>query len=160
MAPPRDRLLGSFSKRSYTKSPESAPVPCEMDAALMTEAEPTIAGVYLDEAERLWRSVYAFSGDREVAGDAVAEAFAQCIRRGEAIRSPKAWVWKAAFRLAAAELKERGRWRPLPDDRAYELPEPQTDLIRALATLTLHQRAAFLLKHYAGYDARGIGDIL
>src|SRR4051794_34498177 len=121
-----------MSKRSYTKPAESVPVTGEMDSALVTDRKATIAGVYLDEAERLWRSIYGFTGDREMARDVVAEAFAQCIRRGDAIHSPRAWVWKAAFRLAAAELKERGRWRPLPEDQTYELPESQTDLIRAL----------------------------
>lgn len=44
-----------------------------------------------------------------------AEAFAQCLRRGEGVRSPRAWVWTAALRLASAELKEQRRHLPLAD---------------------------------------------
>jgi RNA polymerase sigma factor (sigma-70 family) len=33
-------------------------------------------------------------------------------------------------------------------------------LLQALASLPAHQRAAFLLRHVGGYDARGIGEIL
>ncbi|TMK86784.1 MAG: hypothetical protein E6G44_01900, partial [Actinobacteria bacterium] len=47
--------------------------------------------LYRDERDRMWRAVFAFAGDREVASDAVAEAFAQALRRGAAIRSPERW---------------------------------------------------------------------
>ncbi|HJP65116.1 MAG TPA: hypothetical protein VKA30_02300 [Actinomycetota bacterium] len=63
--------------------------------------------LYRQEGARLWRSVYAFTADREVTNDAVAEAFAQLLRRGQDVRKPRAWVWKAAFRIAAGELKRR-----------------------------------------------------
>ena len=48
--------------------------------------------VYRDHGDRLWRAVLAFAGDPEVASDAVAEAFAQALRRGDAIREPDRWV--------------------------------------------------------------------
>lgn len=62
-------------------------------------------------------SIFANAQDRAVTDDAVAEAFAQCLRRGEEIRSPRAWVRTTAFRLAAAELMERSRHLPLADAR-------------------------------------------
>lgn len=65
----------------------------------------------LFEAEhaRLWRSLLAHTGDPDVASDAAAEAFAQAVRRGEAVRDPAAWVWRAAFRIAAGQLAVRRR---------------------------------------------------
>ena len=36
--------------------------------------------VYREHADRLWRAVFLASGDRDVADDAVAEAFAQALR--------------------------------------------------------------------------------
>jgi DNA-directed RNA polymerase specialized sigma24 family protein len=33
----------------------------------------------------MWQAVFAFAGDPEVASDAVAEAFTQALRRGDAI---------------------------------------------------------------------------
>jgi DNA-directed RNA polymerase specialized sigma24 family protein len=35
---------------------------------------------------RLWRGVFAFAGDRQIADDAVAEAVAQALRRGQKLR--------------------------------------------------------------------------
>ena len=88
--------------------------------------------LYQDEGSRLWRAVFAYGGDAEVASDAVAEAFAQCIRRGDEVRDPRAWVWRSAFRIAAGELKERGRQQELgTEDRPHEIPEEVGDLMNA-----------------------------
>ncbi len=87
--------------------------------------------LYREHGERLWRAVMAFTGDREVASDAVAEAFAQALRRGDAIRDPLRWIWRAAFRIAAGELKERGRFRDASADPGYDPDEPVTDLLEA-----------------------------
>jgi hypothetical protein len=60
-----------------------------------------------DEQARLWQALWAFGGDREIAAEAVAEAFAQGVRRGDAVVDPAAWVWKAAFRICAGLLAAR-----------------------------------------------------
>src|SRR5437762_3012389 len=90
------------------------------DARVSASTGDRIEALYRDEGARLWRSVYAFTGDREVTNDAVAEAFAQALNRGDAIRDPRAWVWKAAFRIAAGELKRR----TLAPPRAAESQDP------------------------------------
>src|SRR5436190_1188245 len=100
--------------------------------------------LYRERGDRLWRAVLAYSGDPEVASDAVAEAFAQALRRGDAIRNPDAWVWRAAFRIAAGELADRGRRaQPAADVRArsYDMPEPADELVAALSHLSPKQRA-------------------
>jgi len=120
-----------------------------------------LGAVYEAEAARLWRAVFAFSRDRAVTDDAVSEAFAQCLGRGDAIRDPRAWVWRAAFRLAAGELRNRGR-----TVRLQELPvtQPLTEdpsrLLAALASLPTNQRAVVLLHGYAGYGTDEIAEIL
>lgn len=63
--------------------------------------------VYREHGERLWRTVLLFSRDRDVASDAVAEAFTQALARGGEIRALPGWVWRTAFRVAAGELKAR-----------------------------------------------------
>jgi RNA polymerase sigma-70 factor (ECF subfamily) len=120
-----------------------------------------LEGIYRQHGDRLWRAVLAFSGDREVASDAVAEAFAQALGRGDAIRRPLPWLWKAAFRIAAGELKSRGvnldgRVR----GASYEPAEPATDLLRALARLSAKQRASIVLHHYAGYPVKDVAAII
>jgi len=47
--------------------------------------------LYREQGDRLWRAVLAFAGDPEVASDAVAETFAQALRRGDAVRDPERW---------------------------------------------------------------------
>src|SRR5262245_53877935 len=53
---------------------------------------------------RLWRALLAFTGDAELASDAESEAFAQVLRRGDAVDDVAAWVWRSAFRIAAGLL--------------------------------------------------------
>lgn len=109
--------------------------------------------LYRTVADRVWRAVLAYAGDPEVASDAVAEAFAQCLRRGDAVREPDRWIWRTAFRIAAGEMKQRGRRSDLLPDTAYEIEEGVTDLIRALSILPQKQRAALVLHYYGGYTA-------
>jgi RNA polymerase sigma-70 factor, ECF subfamily len=117
-----------------------------------------IEALYRKDGDRLWWALLAWSGDREIASDAVAEAYAQVLRRGPEVRDPGAWVWRVAFRVAAGELKRRGRFGP-PADAAYELPEP-SELFAALAQLSDRQRAAVVLHHLAGYPLKEIAAVL
>jgi len=59
-----------------------------------------LEAVFREDGDRLWRALVTFSGDPDLASDAVAEAFAQALRRGDALRDPQAWVWRVSFRLA------------------------------------------------------------
>ena len=116
--------------------------------------------MYREHGVRLWRAVLLASGSREVADDAVAEAFAQALRRGDALRDPAAWVWRVAFRVATGELKERGRVEAFKDERVAGMPDPFIDLWRALARLPLKQRASVVLADYAGWSHREIASAL
>ena len=103
----------------------------------------------------LWRAVLAYSGATDVADEAVAEAFAQLLRRGDGVDDPAAWAWRSAFRIAAGELKRRGR-APVPGavpDVGVSVPEPALDLIAALHHLTDQQRACVVLCDLAGHPA-------
>ena len=92
----------------------------------------------------MWRAVLAFAGDPEVAADSVAEAFAQALRRGDAIRDPGRWVWRAAFRIAAGELKLRRTTTALgPPQGWYALDTEAMELIETLKRLPPKQRAAW-----------------
>jgi RNA polymerase sigma-70 factor, ECF subfamily len=115
--------------------------------------------LYREHGDRMWRSVLAFAGDADVASDAVAEAFAQALRRGDAIREPERWLWRAAFRIAAGDLKDRGRRAPLVEE-AYEMEEPARELVAALAKLSQKQRASVVLHHAGGYPVKEIAAIL
>ena len=115
--------------------------------------------VYREEAPRMWRALTAFSGSRDIAQDAVAEAFAQAIRRGDAVHSPERWVWRAAYRIAAGELHRRRPLVPLTLEVSTPAEETAWELRSALAELPAQQRAALVLHYYAGYPASDIARI-
>lgn len=116
--------------------------------------------IFRAEGDRLWRAVFAFSHDAEIASDAVAEAFAQCIRRGDQVQAPERWIWRSAFKIAAGELNHRSRWSELEREPQYEMPEGEGRVVIALRALSPHQRAAVILTDYAGYDAKAVGEML
>jgi RNA polymerase sigma-70 factor (ECF subfamily) len=116
--------------------------------------------VYRREAPRMWRALVAFSGDTEIASDAVAEAFAQAIRRGDAIRSLQAWVWKAAYNIAGGELKRRSQYRFEVVESPVDPVEPAWELRRALLQCSQNQRAALVLHYYAGYRSAEIARMI
>lgn len=124
-------------------------------------AESELQLLFEAEASRILRALIAYTADREVANDAMAEAFAQALGRGEELRSPRRWVWRAAFRIAAGEMKAARRGhRQVTEDPGYEMPEPALDLIATLAKLSPRQRAALILRHYAGYSTREVAEML
>ncbi len=119
-----------------------------------------LEGLYRAQGGRMWQAVLAFSKDPEVASDAVAETFAQALRRGGAIRHPERWLWRTVFRVAAGELKERKRSKTLIEEGSYEMEEPARDLLVALSRLPPKQRASIVLHHAAGYPAKEISAII
>ena len=115
--------------------------------------------VFREQSPRMWRALTAFCGSRDIAQEAVAEAFAQAAGRGGAIRSPERWVWKTAYRIAAGELKQWGSVVPLSGDAPIVENEPAWELRSALRCLPSRQRAALVLHYYAGYRASDIARI-
>jgi len=120
-----------------------------VDNEASADLHSTIEDVYAAEAAKLWRALVAFAGDRELASDAVAEAFAQLIGRGIGVRDPAAWVWRAGFKIAGGELARARRPGPgvefIPP--AGQAADAVVDLMRALQQLPKRQRAVVVL-HY------------
>jgi RNA polymerase sigma-70 factor (ECF subfamily) len=116
--------------------------------------------LYRDDGARLERALVLFAGDRDIARDAVAEAFAQAMRAGDRLFDRRSWVWRAAFRIAAGELQDRRRRSSALPERGYEMPEPVVDLVRALAQLSPKQRACVVLFHYGDYSTKDVANII
>lgn len=131
------------------------------DADVRTEQRSTWEDAYRAEAPHLWRSLLLFSGSREIASDAMAEAFAQGIARGDAVRTPGAWVWRAAFALARGELASGPHDEELVDHSVDDgSADELLDVMAALRRLSPMQRASVVLHHYMGYPVREIAVIL
>ena len=130
------------------------------DAPPQVDHTTRVERVYREDGARLWRAILAFTGDPDTTSDVVAEAFAQLLHRGDAVRSPQRWVWRAAFRIAAGELKRRRDATPLVDDSVDASSGEAVDVLGALRSLPPKQRAAVVLRHYLGYTPREIATIL
>jgi RNA polymerase sigma-70 factor (ECF subfamily) len=104
-----------------------------------------------EEAPRLWRALVAYSGDPDIASDALAEAFAQALAAADRLRTPAGWIWHVAFRVTAGELKRRRALTAMDcsPHPSYGLPEPLDDLMNALTSLSSNQRLAVVLHDYA-----------
>lgn len=137
------------------------PYTAGVESAVSEEARRrTVERLYREQRSRLWRALVGFTGDPDLANDALAEAFAQLLSRGTGIRNPEPWVWKASFRIAAGELK---RWRqhlPSSRERFYEMPEPADHLLAALARISPNQRLAVVLHDYADRPTEEVAAVL
>lgn len=126
-------------------------------AVAQLQATSEVEAVYREDGDRLWRALFAFAGDENVASDAVAEAFAQALRRGSAIRDVRSWVWRSAFRLAKGDLKRRSgmKFGPMPEGE-FQDAHPDEQLLAALQRLTSQQRAVIVLHYYVDCPVREI----
>jgi RNA polymerase sigma factor (sigma-70 family) len=129
------------------------------EALRRKESTSEVERTYREHGPRLWRSILALTGSADMTNDVVAEAFAQCLQRGPEVRSPSKWVWKAAFRIAAGQLKERGRQAEL-EDVLFDPPEAAVELMWALRQLAPRQRAVVVLRYYGGYRPVEIAEII
>jgi RNA polymerase sigma-70 factor, ECF subfamily len=116
--------------------------------------------VFRDAAPGLWRTIFAFSaGQRRVADDAVAEAFARALERAGQIRDPVPWLYRTALRLAAADLRLQRRERQAMASGSEE-PVAFTAglgaLVPALRQLSPAQRAAIVLHYEADQPVREV----
>ena len=130
------------------------------DERVAIEERAALEELYRRIGGKLWRSLTAYAGDPELARDAVAEAFTQALGRGADLRDPEAWIWRAAFKIAAGELKRRSSRGVVETDLVYEMPESVKDVIAALRHLPPRQRAVVVFHDYADRPAEEIARIL
>jgi len=117
--------------------------------------------VYRDHGRVLWRSLFAYTGGRrEVADDAVAEAFARALAHADRIRDPVAWLYRVAFRIAAAEMRRERGLEALPEMATGREEDSLPGLLAALRHLSPAQRAAVYLHYQADQPVAIVGERL
>jgi RNA polymerase sigma-70 factor (ECF subfamily) len=124
------------------------------------EARERVSTAYREQGPTMWRALYSFTGDREIASDALAEAFARALRDCDRVRDPAAWTWRVAFRIASAELRRRSSEHASVTDDLYEPEDPVPELMTALGQISPNQRLAVLLHDYADRPTSEIAAIL
>ena len=120
-----------------------------------------VEAVFRSVHHRLWRSLLLFTGDAELASDAVAEAFAQVLRRGAAVDDVEAWVWRSAFRIAGGLVAERSNSTDLGAvDGSTPLTGSLVEFFGLLEDLSPQQRACVALRYVGEYTSPEIGELL
>ncbi|MDH4113114.1 MAG: sigma-70 family RNA polymerase sigma factor [Actinomycetota bacterium] len=126
----------------------------------MTAEVDRVERAYRDLGARLWRALLGYTGDPEIASDALAEAFAQALARGNDLRSLEDWVWTSAFRIAAGMLKKQHMGEQLPSEERYGLPEPVADLVHALSRISKQQRLAVVMHDYGDRPTHEVATVM
>jgi RNA polymerase sigma-70 factor (ECF subfamily) len=121
------------------------------EVRIAAETEHDFDRLFREEGPGVWRTIYAFTGGRrDVAEEAVAEAFARAIAYAPGIRDPLRWIYRVAFRVARDELRrERGQG---PQAETVQAPPELNGLMQALRELSPNQRAALVLRHVVDLD--------
>ena len=120
-----------------------------------------VEAVFRSVHRRLWRSLLLFTGDAELASDAVAEAFAQVLRRGDAVDDVEAWVWRSAFRIAGGLVAARSSSTDLGAvDGSTPLTGSLVEFFGLLGDLSPQQRACVALRYVGEYTSPEIGELL
>lgn len=123
------------------------------------ERERDYAALYREIGPQLWRAILVYAGGRrEVADDAVGEAFARAMESDVVIRRPFPWLYRTAFRIAAAELRQGDTPHAVADVRFDDVAT--ADLMRALRRLSPSQRAAVYLHYQADLPVREVARLM
>ena len=118
--------------------------------------------IWRESGATIWRSVYAYAGGiREVADDAVAEAFARAMAHDADVRDPSPTSTGSRSASRPPTWCAGSRRRPtcprsaIADPSANGLP----DLFRALRELTPAQRAAVYLHYRVDLPVREVARV-
>ncbi len=140
----------------------------------------------VDHGDRLYSLALRITRDRDLAADAVQEAFATALQRAAGFRGDSSlgtWLHRIVYTKAIDILRARGREAPLvdedqappgsEDDRVGGAPtwsrppdeillgaETREALERALAQITPMQRLVFELREIEGRDTEEVAGIL
>lgn len=119
--------------------------------------------------DRMWAVALRTVGDRELAADAVQEAFISAFRRADRFRGDSAvttWLHRITVNAAIDRLRREKPTSPLPDidpaDRhdRHDQAETAMDVRAALATLPEAQRIALVLVDMEGLSVAEAADLL
>jgi len=115
---------------------------------------------YAGSSRRVLGQLYAMTGNRAEAEDAVAEAFARAWQRWSQVRdcdSPEAWVRRVASRIAVSSWRKavnriRAHRRDTLEQDVAGLSPDHVALVHALRQIPADQRRVIVLHHLVGLN--------
>jgi len=128
-----------------------------------------IEDVYRRRLAELRRVATAITGSRELALDAVQEAFARAIRQRGSFRRHgglDGWIWRTVVNTASDHARKRAQIVPLEEasattnDSAEATTSRQEELHALVAELPERQRLVLFLRYYADLDYGTIAEAL
>jgi RNA polymerase sigma-70 factor, ECF subfamily len=126
-----------------------------------------IEGIYRAHLPEFRRAAAAITGDRELACDAVQDAFASAVRGRAAFRcegSLKGWIWRIVINTTCSQARARRATSPLAADPSTSdngHTDAATERVRsALAQLPERQRLILFLHYYADLDYATIAEAI
>jgi RNA polymerase sigma factor (sigma-70 family) len=133
-------------------------------------ADPALADFCKSEWPRLVGSLSLYVGTRELAEDLAQETLLRVCRRWRTVRhadSPSAWAHRVAFNLAKSNGRREATWRRLrprfevPANHHVEHNDADIVSVRdAVTELPLPQRAAIVLRYFAGMSVREVAEVM
>ena len=132
----------------------------------MTEStEPPTTGfdrVYADELGPMVALATLLCGSRAVAEDVVADAFARLLLRFDRVDRPGAYLRRSVVNGCTGWRRRAWREQPPVRQEAADLTtdHERAELADALATLPPRQRAAVVLRHWAGLSEAEVAEAL
>lgn len=119
---------------------------------------------YLGSSRRVLGQMYAMTGNRAEAEDAVAEAYLKAWDRWDTVRdcdSPEAWVRRVASRTAVSSWRKavnrlKAHHREAVDQQVEGLSSDHVALVHALRQIPADQRRVIVLHHLVGLS---VGEI-
>ena len=132
-----------------------------MEATETQSVDGEIEALFEREGPRLWHTILAMSGGRrDIADDAVAEAFARALEHRSSVRRLEPWLYRVAINVARGELKRGNRLSSLDGvEPAAAVTEPGIHL-ESLRALSPGQRAALYLHDQEDLSIRDVAKLM
>ena len=160
--------VGELLCRSYAeqtpdlKSPDNtSPLPALCKGVeVERDEELDFDTLYALTGPRLWRAILAYTGGRrELTDDVVAEAFTRTLEQSDNVREPAGYLYRVAFRLAAAELRRPAADSRIPEGTTWDDPG-LTELFDVFGHLSPGQRAAVFLRFQADLPTKEVAQLM
>jgi RNA polymerase sigma factor (sigma-70 family) len=110
---------------------------------------------YAEARTSVGRALAITLGDRDLATDAVDEALVRAYQRWERVRTldqPAGWVYRVGLNHARSRLRRLLRRPPATRDEHVEIHVSDPAIERALARLSVDQRAVVVCRHLLGWS--------